>query len=55
MINLKNIERYEANIETGLTTEQVQKRIEENLVNHDTTVPTKNIKKILYENFFYII
>ena len=52
MINLKNIERYEANIETGLTTEQVQKRIEENLVNHDTTVPTKSIKKILYENFF---
>ena len=31
MINLKNIERYEANIETGLTAEQVQKRIEENL------------------------
>ena len=49
---MKNIERYEANTETGLTAEQVQKRIEENLVNHDTTVPTKSIKKILYENFF---
>ena len=49
---MKNIERYETNTETGLTAEQVQKRIEENLVNHDTTVPTKSIKKILYENFF---
>ena len=49
---MKNIERYETNTKTGLTAEQVQKRIEENLVNHDTTVPTKSIKKILYENFF---
>lgn len=49
---MKNIERYDPNIEIGLTTEQVKKRIEQNLVNHDTTVPTKSIKKILYENFF---
>ena len=52
MIKLKNVERYNPNIEIGLTTDQVKKRIEENLVNHDTTIPTKSIKRIIYENFF---
>ncbi|OKZ77927.1 MAG: hypothetical protein BHW01_03625 [Clostridium sp. 27_14] len=49
---MKNVERYNPNIEIGLTTDQVKKRIEENFVNHDTTIPTKSIKRIIYENFF---
>ena len=49
---MKNVERYNPNIEIGLTTDQVKKRIEEDLVNHDTTIPTKSIKRIIYENFF---
>lgn len=49
---MKNVERYNPNIEIGLTTYQVKKRIEEDLVNHDTTIPTKSIKRIIYENFF---
>lgn len=49
---MKNVERYNPNIEIGLTTDQVKKRIEEDLVNHDTTIPTKSIKRIVYENFF---
>lgn len=36
----------------GLTNEQVKQRQEANKVNYDTTVPTKSIKKILYDNFF---
>ena len=48
----KTIKRYYPNIQTGLTQEQVQKRMEQNLVNYDTSVPTKSIKRILYENFF---
>lgn len=48
----KNIERYEPNINTGLNSEQLKKRIEQNLINYDTTVPTKSIKQILFENFF---
>ena len=50
----KNIERYKPNIETGLTEEQIKERIEQNLVNYDTSVPTKSIKQILFENFFKI-
>ncbi len=44
--------RFEPNFKEGLTDEQVKQRIESNLVNHDTTVPTKSVKRILYENFF---
>lgn len=36
----------------GLTSEQVKIRHEKGLVNYDTTVPTKSIKKILFDNFF---
>lgn len=36
----------------GLTNEQVQERIDKNLVNYDTSVPTKSIKQILASNFF---
>jgi len=40
------------NIKTGLTEKQVKERQEKGLINYDTTVPTKTIKRILYENFF---
>lgn len=49
---MKNVTRYTANISTGLTNEQIQERISENLINYDTSPPTKSIKRILYENFF---
>lgn len=49
---MKNITRYTVNISTGLTNEQIQERISENLINYDTAPPTKSIKRILYENFF---
>ena len=42
----------EINIQIGLTKQQVKQRQEKGQVNYDVTVPTKSIKKILYENFF---
>lgn len=39
-------------IQNGLTEEQVKQRKEQGKVNYDTAVPTKSIKKILYDNFF---
>lgn len=39
-------------VELGLTAEEVKQRQEKNLVNYDTSVPTKSIKRILFENFF---
>ena len=44
--------RFEPDFKEGLNDEQVKQRIDSNLVNYDTTVPTKSVKKILYENFF---
>ena len=52
MCQLKNITRYTADISTGLLDEQIQERINEKLINYDTSPPTKSIKRILYENFF---
>ena len=49
----QNIERYNPNINEGLNDKQIQKRIEEKQVNYDTSVPTKSIKRILYENFLH--
>lgn len=46
------MEREEVDRKVGLTNQQVQQRKEKGLVNEDTTVPTKSIKKILYDNFF---
>ena len=37
---------------TGLTDREIEERKEKQLVNYDTTVPTKSIKKILFDNFF---
>ena len=48
----KNITRYDANIKTGLNTEQVNERIKNKLVNYDSSVPTKSIKQILAGNIF---
>lgn len=36
----------------GLSYEQVKQRQAEGKINYDTTLPTKSIKKILYDNFF---
>ena len=47
-----NIKRYNPSIKTGLSDSEIESRIKENLVNYDTTVPTKSIKRILYENIF---
>ena len=41
---------YTANPQQGLTTEQVQQRQAQNLINHDATVPTKSIGAIIREN-----
>ena len=46
------MERYEPNIKEGLTKEQVEKRIQENLVNIDHQPKTKSIKEIITSNFF---
>lgn len=46
------MERYEPNIYIGLSDIEVNKRKEEKLVNFDTDVPTKSIKRIIYENIF---
>ncbi len=40
------------NIYLGLNKEQVKERIDKNLVNYDTTVPTKSYKQIAYNNIF---
>lgn len=42
----------EENIPKGLSSQEVKKRQEEGKVNYETSVPTKTIKKILYDNFF---
>ena len=44
--------RYQPNSKIGLNKEQVEKRKQEDLWNKDTSVPTKSIKRILYDNFF---
>lgn len=48
----KDVERFNPNIKRGLTTKQIEQRKKENLINYDTSVPTKSIKRILSENFF---
>ena len=48
----QNIERFNPSIDTGLSNEQVNKRIQDNLVNYDSSVPTKSIKQIIFIIFF---
>ena len=43
----ENNERYNPNINDGLNEEQIQARKLQNLINYDTTVPTKSIKSII--------
>ncbi len=44
--------RYNPDYKKGLTNDQVNKRIEDNLVNYDDSPPTKSIKEIIKSNFF---
>ena len=44
---MENEEREKINLKTGLSSEEVQKRIEENLVNYVDVPPTKTIKQII--------
>jgi len=46
------MERYNPNIEIGLTEEQVKKRFDEDLNYKDVSVPTKTIKRIVRDNLF---
>lgn len=51
---IKNYERFESNKSIGLSSIQVKKRIEQNLVNYDTSIPTKKIWRIFTSNIFTI-
>ena len=46
--------RYKPNVHEGLSKEQIESRKAEGLINTDTTVPTKSIKKIIISNIFTI-
>ena len=48
----QNIERFNPSIDKGLTSEQVKSRINNDLCNNNPELPTKSIKRILYENIF---
>lgn len=52
IVQYKKIERYETDLKTGLTMEQVEARFMDNLINYDTTIPTKSIKQIIASNIF---
>ena len=43
-------ERFNPDISTGLTEEQVKQRYAEGLVNNDKPLPTKSIRRIFYDN-----
>ena len=47
-----DIKRYNPDLKTGLTNEQVLERINDNLVNYDDQPKTKSIKQIIFDNFF---
>ena len=49
---MSNIVRYHPNSNVGLTNEQVNSRIENNLVNYNDAPPTKTVKQIIMGNFF---
>lgn len=46
------MQRFKPSINKGLTVEQVKQRQDENLVNKDTSVPTKKISHIIKDNLF---
>ena len=46
------MERYNADYRKGLSSEQVNERINNNLVNYNDQPPTKTVKQIIMNNFF---
>lgn len=46
--------KKDTNYQVGLTSNEIKERQEKNLVNYDTSLPTKSIKRILFDNFFTI-
>lgn len=46
------MKRIDTNLNTGLNDEQVQIQINNGLTNKNTTVPTKKISRIIFDNFF---
>lgn len=46
------MERYNPNYKDGLNSEQVNERINSNLVNYNDQPPTKSVKQIIASNFF---
>ena len=46
------MERYNPDYREGLSIDQVNKRIDNNLVNYDDAPPTKTVKQIIKSNFF---
>ena len=49
---MNGVKRYEANYKEGLTSAQVNERLQSNLVNYNDQPPTKTIKEIVKSNFF---
>ena len=47
-----DVKRYNPDLKVGLTNEQVEERIKNNLVNYDDQPKTKSIKQIIKDNFF---
>lgn len=47
--------RYNPDINIGLNDDQLNNRFHDNLVNYDTSVPTKSIKQIIFENFLHFL
>ena len=46
------MERFNPNINIGLNSKQINKRINDKLVNYDVDALTKSYKQIVYENIF---
>lgn len=46
------MKRYNPEITIGLTTKEINERLDNNLVNYDTSVPTKTINHIILGNIF---
>jgi len=49
---MNEIKRYQSNSKEGLSSSQVNERIQNNLVNYNDQPPTKSIKEIIKSNFF---
>ena len=49
---MKQILNNDIDIKFGLSDAQVAYRVENNLINHDTSISTKSYKEIFFKNFF---